>query len=89
MENYPMNDHCVKSVQIQSFFWSVLPVFELNMEIYSVNLRIQSECEKIRTRKNSASGRFSGSGCFSKNILYLTTLTSSNKICEPQKYKEI
>ena len=27
------------------------PVFGLNTEIYSVNLRIQSECRKIRTKK--------------------------------------
>ena len=32
--------HCTKSVQIRSFFWSVFS-------------RIQSECGKIRTRKNS------------------------------------
>ena len=30
-----------------------LPVFRLNTEIYSVNLPIQSEYRKIRTRKNS------------------------------------
>ena len=29
-----MNDHCVKSVQIQSFFWSVLPVFSPNARKY-------------------------------------------------------
>ena len=34
------------------------PVFGLNMEIYSVNIRIQSEYRKIR-RKNSVSGPFS------------------------------
>ena len=27
--------HCMKSVQIRSFFWSVLSIFGLNMEIYS------------------------------------------------------
>ena len=37
--------HCVKSVHIRRFFWSV----------YS---RIQSECGKIRTRKNSVYGHF-------------------------------
>ena len=41
--------HCVKSVQIQCFFWSV----------FSVSVRIQSECGKMRTRKNSAFGHFS------------------------------
>ena len=37
------------------------PVFVLNMEIYGVNLRIQSEYRKIRTRKNSVFGHFSRS----------------------------
>ena len=37
------------------------PVFALNMERYEVSLRIQSECGKIRTRKNSVSGHFSRS----------------------------
>ena len=37
------------------------PVFGLNMEIYGVNLRIQSEYGKIRSRKNSALGHFSRS----------------------------
>ena len=35
----------------------------MNTEIYSENLRIQSEYEKIRTRKNSVFGRFSRSAC--------------------------
>ena len=35
--------HCVKSVQIRSFSGLYFPVFGLNMEIYRVNLRIQSE----------------------------------------------
>ena len=49
--NYRKNDsvdmcrnlHCVKCVQIRSFFWSVFS---------SVNLRIQSEYRKILTRKS-------------------------------------
>ena len=54
---------CVKSVQIRSFFWSVLPrVRTLNTEIYRVKLHIQSECEKIRARKNSVYGHFSRCG---------------------------
>ena len=40
------SSHYVKSVQIGSFFWSV-------------SLRIQSECGKIRTKKNSVFGHFS------------------------------
>ena len=42
--------HCVKSVQMRSYFWSVY-----------VNLRIQSEHRKIRPRNNSVDGHFSRS----------------------------
>ena len=49
------------------------PVFVLNTEIYSVNLRIQSEYRKIRTRKNPAFGHFSHS------VLYWEILPSSYK----------
>ena len=34
------------------------PVFGLNMDIYGVNLRIQSEYRKIQTRNNSVFGHF-------------------------------
>ena len=37
------------------------PAFKLNMEIYFVNLRIQSESRKMQTRKNSGLGHFSRS----------------------------
>ena len=37
------------------------PAFGLNTERYEVSLRIQSECGKIRTRKNSVVGLFSQS----------------------------
>ena len=57
--------HCVKSVQIRSFFWSVFSRIRielgLNTERYSVSLYIQSKCGKIRTRKNSVTGQFSRS----------------------------
>ena len=53
--------HCVKRVQIRSFFWSVFPAFRLNTEIYGVGLRIQSKCGKTQTRKNSLFGHFSRS----------------------------
>ena len=43
------------------------PVFGLNKEIYEVNLRIQSEYSKIRTRINSVFGHFSRSG-FAKYV---------------------
>ena len=41
------------------------PAFGLNEERYSVSLRIQSECAKIWTRKNSVVGHFSRSACAS------------------------
>ena len=47
--------HCVKSVQIRSLFWS---------KYFEVSLRIQSECGKIRTRKNSVFRHISHSGSF-------------------------
>ena len=43
----PLTPHCVKSIRIQSLLGPYLPVFRLNTEIYSVDLLIQSECEKI------------------------------------------
>ena len=42
---------CVKSVHIRSFSGLHFPTFEVNMERYSISLRIQSEYGKIRTRK--------------------------------------
>ena len=45
------------------------PVFGLNTKIYSVNLRIQSKYNKIRTRENSVFGYFSSSASiYIKNI---------------------
>ena len=43
--------HCVKTVRIWSFSGPYFPAFALNMETCKVNLRIQSECGKIRTRE--------------------------------------
>ena len=40
--------HCVKSVQIRSFFWSVFSRIRTEYGDI-VSLRIQSECKKIRT----------------------------------------
>ena len=47
-----------------SFFFSgpYFPAFGLNMARYGVSLRIQSQCGKIPTRKNSVFGHFSRSG---------------------------
>ena len=52
--------HCVESVQIRSFLRSVCSLIRAEYEeLRSISLRIQSECEKIRTRKNSVFGKFS------------------------------
>ena len=47
-------------------------VFELNTEIYGVNLRIQSKYRKMRTRNNSVFGHFSRSDSFKKLYFTLT-----------------
>ena len=55
------------------------PAFGLNTERYGVSLRIQSECGKIRTRKNYVFGHFSRS--VSLNIYSLWSYyTSSGQI---------
>ena len=46
-------------------------VFELNTEIYEVNLRIQSEYRKIKTRKYSVFGHFSGSDVHAQSAKYI------------------
>ena len=43
--------HCVKSVRIQSFSGPYFLAFGLHTERYGVSLRMQSKCEKIRTKK--------------------------------------
>ena len=55
------NIHCVKSVEIQSFFWSVFS--HIRTEYGEI---LQSKCGKIRTRKNSIFGHFSRSNCLTE-----------------------
>ena len=50
--------HCVKRVRIRNFSGLYFPAFEMNTEIYRVNLRIRSECGKIWTRKTTNTGTF-------------------------------
>ena len=45
------NIHWLKSARIRSFSGPYFPVFRLNAEIYSINLRIQLKYGKIRTGK--------------------------------------
>ena len=51
MDQCIQDHHCMKCVEIRSFFGSYFPAFGLNTKRYEVFLRIQSECGKIRTRK--------------------------------------
>ena len=52
--------HCVKSVQIRSFFCSVFSCIRTEYSVsISVSLRIHSKCGKIRTTKNSVLGHLS------------------------------
>ena len=51
-----LNSFCIRTklrekCPYSEFFWSYFPAFGLNMEKYFVYLRIQSEHEKILTRK--------------------------------------
>ena len=50
--------HCLKNVHYQSFSGPHFPVFGLNTETYSLNLRIQSECRKMRNRKSPNTNTF-------------------------------
>ena len=45
-----MSYHYLKGVRILSLSGPHFPAFGANTEIYGVNLRIQSECGKMRTR---------------------------------------
>ena len=53
--------HCVEGVRIRSYSGPHFSSFGLNIERYFVSLRIQSECGKLRPRKNSVFGHFSRS----------------------------
>ena len=74
IENIFLRSHCGKSVQIQSFSGPHFPVFKLNTEICRVNLRIQSEYRKIRTKKNSVSGHCPCSVCCDNSIFWVLLL---------------
>ena len=55
----PENIAAWKVSRYRGFSDLYFPVFGLNTEIKGVNLRIQSECRKIRTRNNSVFRHFS------------------------------
>ena len=58
------------------------PAFRLNTERYSVSLRIQSKCRKMRTRRNSLFGHFSHSVI----LMFRTILPSSAMLSRKLSY---
>ena len=50
--------HCVTSVPIRSYSGQYFPAFGLKTKSHRVSLRIQSKCEKIRTRINLNTNTF-------------------------------
>ena len=50
MKNFILDNANTKSVCIRSYSGLSFPAFGPNTERYSLSLRIQSECRKIRTR---------------------------------------
>ena len=64
--------HCVKSVRIRSFFWSVFSC-------------IQTEYRKIRTRKNSVFRYFSPSAIFTKKVHRCLTAEVYSEPNQPSK----
>ena len=71
--------HTVRKVSRYGVFSGpYFPAFGLNTERSSVSLRIQSECGKIRTRKNSVFGHFSRSDSFSSWIRRRDTINNLN-----------
>ena len=70
-----------KSVQIHSFFWSIFSCIRTE---YGDFLPIQSECRKVRTRKNSVLGHFSYSVQHDYNVL----VSVSNSLIAVLKYSK-
>ena len=66
----------MKSVQIRSYFWSVFSCIRTEYGDLRLNLRIQYEYRKIRTRNNSVFGHFSRSE-FSTILLFENCLSIS------------
>ena len=65
-----------KVSKYEVFSGPYFPAFGLITERYEVSLRIQSECRKIQTRKNSVFGHFSCSENIPKamKIVYLALM---------------
>ena len=61
----------VESARIRNFSRPCFPVFGLNTKIYTVNLRIQSECGKVRTRKFPNKNTFYAVFYIDKKLIFL------------------
>ena len=71
------NNYYLKSIRIWIFLGSHFPTFGLNMEKYSVSLRIHSEYGKTRTRKTPSTDTFHRVNTAltrTTNFLYITYL---------------
>ena len=62
---FALRENCPNT---EYFLVRIFPTFGLSMERYFVSLRIQSECGKIRNRKNSIFRHFSRGVDLPKNI---------------------
>ena len=58
-----------KEIQ-RRFFGPYFPAFGLNMEIYRVNIRIQSKYGKIRTKKSPNTDTFQAGKLFVLSVLF-------------------
>ena len=77
--------HCEKCQNTEFPSGPYFPVFQLNTDIYFVNLRIQSGNGKIRTRKNSVFGHFTRSDNDTKSNPCFT-FSSVNNIIDWNKF---
>ena len=69
------NSHSAKIVPIPSFSGRYFPAFGLNTQVYRVNICIQSECGKIRTRKTQNTDTFNAASETSENLDFVSLLS--------------
>ena len=83
--DFALREKCQNTVTSGLYF----PVFGLNTEKYSVNLRIQSEYKKIQTKNNSVFGHFSRSVALPKSetkfrmpLFFKISIETFNCVCK-------
>ena len=72
--------HCVKGARIRSYSRPYFPAFRLDVERYSVSLRIQSECGKIQTRITPDTDTFQAVTCNCENGKCLPSIMDDSGI---------